>query len=87
MRNLESDSYDILDYYPNGGERYEENGRIVYWNTSQANTVEESLNLESDGKKPLDAKEIDTPDGKAIIVKWEAELSEQSRIKNIYQTI
>ena len=74
MGNLETSSCDILDYYPNGGERYEEDGRIVYWNTSQVDTVEESLNLEADGQRPLDAKEIDTPDGKVIIVKWEAEL-------------
>jgi hypothetical protein len=79
MGGLESNSYDILDYYPNGGERYEENGRIVYWNTFSGNSLEAALQQMSDnGQKPLEAREIDTPDGRVIIVKWEAQLATEA---------
>ncbi|PIZ76382.1 hypothetical protein COY05_01200 [Candidatus Peregrinibacteria bacterium CG_4_10_14_0_2_um_filter_38_24] len=82
MENLDTNSDDILNSYPNGGKRYKEDGRIVYWNTSPADTVEDSLNLDSDGQRPLDAKEIDTPYGKVVIVKWEAKLATEALKRN-----
>ncbi len=79
MKNNEfNNKHDILDYYPHKGERYEEDGKIVYWNTSSCETVEESLSQVAGEKKPLDAKESNTCFGKVIIVKWEAEFATEA---------
>jgi len=59
---------------PNQGERFEEDGKMVYWNcANQGDSVETVMSKDrGNGPKPLDAKEIDTPKGKMVIVKWEA---------------
>ena len=64
--------YQYSDLIPNKGENFEEGGKMVYWNMANAgDTVEDALNYDVGGRKPLDAKEIDTPDGKTVITKWE----------------
>jgi hypothetical protein len=62
---------------PHQGSQFEEDGKIVYWNMANAGSTPEQVMAESDagdgsGRKPLEAKYIDTPDGKKVIVKWEA---------------
>lgn len=57
---------------PHQGKQFEEEGKMVYWNMADAgDSVEDALNYNVDGRKPIDAREIDTPDGKKVITKWE----------------
>ena len=62
---------------PNNGKDYEEGGKIVYWNIANKGDTPEKVMAESTAgvegveNKPLDAKYIDTPVGKKVIVKWE----------------
>ena len=51
---------------------------MVYWNcANSSDSVEKVMSTyEYEGRRPLDAREIDTPDGKMVIVKWEAKEKE-----------
>ena len=61
---------------PNKGKPYKEGKKMVYWNlANKGDTPKKVMSEYKSGtkttqEKPLDAKYIDTPEGKKVIVKW-----------------
>ena len=74
MEDLENKYDPYKNDIPHQGEQFEEDGKMVYWNMADAGDSVETIMSEytNGGSKPLDAREIDTPEGKKVIVKWEA---------------
>ena len=81
MKNFKND--ERWDPYekniPHQGKLFEEDGKMVYWNCANAGDSVEMVMLKDygDGQKPLDAKEIDTREGKIVIVKWEDQIKKE----------
>ena len=65
--------YEYTDAVPHYGERYEENGKQVYWTiVTTTKNISEAMLLIDNGKTPLEAKEVeDEKNGKYVIAKWE----------------
>ncbi|MBI2552816.1 hypothetical protein HYW17_05985 [Candidatus Uhrbacteria bacterium] len=72
MRNVET-PFNPEDYIPHHGKQFEEDGKTVCWVlASPGDSVSTVMSrYRGSGPKPLDAKEIDTPEGKMVIAKWE----------------
>ena len=71
---------------PNKGKPYKEGKKMVYWNLAGKGATPKKVMSEYKSgnnltqEKPLDAKYIDTPEGKKVIVKWAKNEKKENKV-------